>query len=255
MVALNAKVGPGAKAPTSTSRFTETFPNSNTQATSFLRTETFSNLFTEATCLLRTIHPSLTKAIGRYATLTVTMNSFNAALVWGTPVRPDDLGPHLQAYQTVLPTLRTLRLCHKLGTGSGVYISKLPIEIKDLIEEAIVEKQIRSTAVLSTWTESFMHFESRCEPIDHINEGYCEIFPEVESELLEAEELCEKCQAEGESRDDCNEGCRSLIDHKINIGLIERDDEQIEKCEDERMKWQSLIDQGPKGAFAKYDKV
>lgn len=47
------------------------------------------------------------------------------ALAWTTPVQPDVLGGHLQAYIDSLPVVATLRFSRNLGQSSDVYVTKL----------------------------------------------------------------------------------------------------------------------------------
>lgn len=183
----------------------------------------------------------------------MSIDTFNAGLVWGTPVRPDLLGVHLGAYKKALPTLNALRLCHRFGVGPKAHITKLPIEVEQAIEDIVFDRQIVTVNSRSEWVNSFMHFEGRCEPIDHALEGYCDIFDEVECEFLD--ELCDKCKEQGHCSKDCENDCRALIDGKINEGLYERDESQFETCMAEHDTWEKLIDQKPDGNFAKYDKV
>ena len=67
------------------------------------------------------------------------MNVLSAGIAWGVPVRPDLLGERLQAYRETLPMLTALRLCHRFGTGSNVYITKLPNEVEQAIENIIFD--------------------------------------------------------------------------------------------------------------------
>lgn len=55
------------------------------------------------------------------------------------PVRPDQLGGRLDAFQKILPALHALRMCHRFGRGPDVHVTKLPVEIEQIIEELVVK--------------------------------------------------------------------------------------------------------------------
>lgn len=57
----------------------------------------------------------------RAGTLMASMTTLSAGLAWATPVRPDLLGKHLQAYHDILPNLEALRLCRRFGKGARAY--------------------------------------------------------------------------------------------------------------------------------------
>ena len=66
------------------------------------------------------------------------MDKPNTTMEWAVPVRPDELGAHLEAYEQSLPRLLTLRLCHRYGQGPDVYITKLPPELLLQVEEFVI---------------------------------------------------------------------------------------------------------------------
>lgn len=87
---------------------------------------------------------------------------------WALPVRPDELGWHLEVYQKTLPALTTLRLCHRFGKGPDAHDTKLPFEILDAIETILCDPKHRAYQDYvrwDNWVESFEHFEGRCAPI------------------------------------------------------------------------------------------
>ena len=78
------------------------------------------------------------------------MKVVNGGLAWGVPVQADMLGE--EAYEQVQPTLQALRLCLRFGKGSEVYVTKLPKEIEELIEETLLEDQVANLRV-DGWTD------------------------------------------------------------------------------------------------------
>lgn len=174
----------------------------------------------------------------------------SVGLVWGLPVRPDLLGQALQAYQSALPTLTALRLCHRLGKGPNVHITKLPPEILLAIEDMIFDRKLE----YYPWLDAFKHYESRCEPVEHLEDGYCDIFAEVKDEIND--EMCSMCK--GESLwcpDECTEDCAFKVEMKMNEGMCENGSWTYDCCEPECDGWEELIAQGEGGNFTSYDEV
>ena len=179
----------------------------------------------------------------------MALSVVNSGIVWATPVRPDLLGQHLEAYKKCKRTLHMLRLCHRFGKGPEVHITKLPIEIIDEISDVIFEHKLQQS--WSVWLESFCHFEGRCEPIDH-TECPGEAFPDCKEQMLD--QLCDKCKAKDDHAD-CGNGCDNIVWNWMNEHLFETDDDLIERGEEEQADWEELINQKPGGNFAKFDKV
>ncbi|TKA64972.1 hypothetical protein B0A55_08592 [Friedmanniomyces simplex] len=70
-----------------------------------------------------------------------TCKTLKAGIAWATPVRPDELVAHLEAYTKVLPVIRTLRLAQRFGQGPRAYITKLPLEIEQAVEDLIIRSE------------------------------------------------------------------------------------------------------------------
>ena len=180
--------------------------------------------------------------------------SINTRLTWAVPVKPDLLGKSLQAFKETLPTLRALRLCHRFGKGSKAYITKLPIEVERIIEGFV--PLCRSTLWQSFfWEENFNHFEKRCEPADHVEECYLDIWEDVESELHE--ELCESCQTDGtfDNELNCTSDCHFEVHMKMNQRIQENYDHAFEVCDNFSRAWENSIAQKADGHFVQYDQV
>lgn len=80
-------------------------------------------------------------------------------------MRIDELGAHLEAYARTLPTITTLRLCNRFGTGDDCHISRLPVELVKLIEDHIIEPERKDA--LEIWSQTLKCGEGRCEPFKH----------------------------------------------------------------------------------------
>ena len=175
--------------------------------------------------------------------------NIRASLAWAVPVKPDDLGAHLEAFKNSLSKLQALRLCHKYGIGEDVHITKLPAEILLALEGYVFQHAIYE--VSGEWKWLFKHYESRCEPfIDHVDD------PSIIAECKDAydEELCDACQ-DGEE-DKCESGCDEKVTQMVNKQSVENGSYwRYEDCEPLRDEWESKISQSPNGNFAKYDEV
>lgn len=71
----------------------------------------------------------------------------------------------LEAYSNYKDAINAFRLCHRLGRGPGVHVSKLPRELELAIEELVI-KEARN-AISESWVSEFRCVEARCAPIDH----------------------------------------------------------------------------------------
>lgn len=176
------------------------------------------------------------------------MSVVNAGIAWAMPVKPDMLGEALEAYEKNLPILYALHLCHRFGRGKDVHITKLPAEILIAIEDNVLdcEQHMRQ----SQWAINFCHYESRCEPIDHLDET-----SSLYADILDAsfDELCDACRDE-----DCDsncEACNEIVKANVNEHLSEYGEWRYEYCYEKRQEWEKLIDQKPGGQFVKYDEV
>ena len=185
------------------------------------------------------------------------MMNVTGGLAWGVPVRPDLLGEALQAYHEILPTLTTLRLCHRFGTGPNVSVTKLPNEILLAIEEMLFDWRIEHTWdawewPLQGWVGEFMHFERKCCPKHHTLDFPS---PEQDQACNETEkDCCEECQDEDAFYGDC-EVCSEMVENRVNELLSYNYEYQSQLCLERRQAWEWMIDQKPKGNFEKYDEV
>lgn len=193
------------------------------------------------------------------------------------PVRPDVLGERLEAYAKVVPTLRTLRLCHRFGKDQQVHITKLPAEVELVIEGHVIRAHQRSPGQHSfcEWEDAFRHFEGRCAPVDHaedpeethhrIREGFSgdEICDSCEKGNWWEVDLCEKrckpedgddkCETCSQTLDphNCTGTCKAGIDFSVNHechGTIWED-----AADDDCKGWAKRIDK--KGSFGQYETV
>lgn len=149
-------------------------------------------------------------------TLTVSLQSVNQRLLhllttqqWALPVRVEQLGAHLEAYIATLPTIATLRLCNRFGTGNDCHIKRLPVELVKLIEEYVVEPE-REKA-FSTWSQQHKCYEEQCTVYDH----YSETREELHQRYHELIEPCE-CGEDGECGLDHHEACG----HRLCAGTV-----------------------------------
>lgn len=84
-------------------------------------------------------------------------------------MRIEQLAAHLKAYVDTLPTITTLRLCNRFGTGNDCHVNRLPVELVNLIEEHIVGQE--REAALETYSKALRCCEGRCEQLsDHITQ-------------------------------------------------------------------------------------
>lgn len=98
-----------------------------------------------------------------------------------------------------------------------------------------------------------MHFESRCEPIRHLEQCYMDIFYDVKDEM--SSELCGKCKDADEWSDDCCEDCLFKTEFRMNEGMCENDSWYMDCCQPECDEWENYINQSADGHFATYDAV
>ena len=175
----------------------------------------------------------------------MNMSVISAGLAWAVPVKPDQLGAALQAYKEILPSLMALRLCHRLGKGEAVHITKLPPEILHHIESMMFDR--RDTGPRA---ESFEHYEGRCQPIDHL---YDDRYLDMRDEFLD--QLCADCQEFGV--EDCENDCYEKQTELANEYLVgDLDFPLWRDGECYRSTWENLVDQKqPNGHFVQYDEV
>ncbi len=193
--------------------------------------------------------------------------SVSAGLVWATPVRPDQLGHHLEKYKKLLPVIQTLRLCHRFGKGPDVHITELPTEVEQKIEDtifqyALKEPQVNQYYDEDSWYTDFEHFEGRCSPSDHLafmffDDRYLDVMDE------RVEVACETCAEELEHMfefsSECTSGCTDKWERAAGDIMSEMSehgcDWELDLCQSSSKAWQKRIDQKPGGAFTQYDEV
>lgn len=78
------------------------------------------------------------------------------------------LGAHLEAYVNLQPTISTLRLCNRYGSGPKAFITKLPIELLATVEELLMETE--KASLRSEWLADFNCSRLACRIEDHITQ-------------------------------------------------------------------------------------
>lgn len=110
-------------------------------------------------------------------------------------MRVEKLGAHLEAYVETLPTINTLRLCNRFGTGPDCHIIKLPIELVKSIEDLIIAPARKET--VAKWERQSRCIELKCDKLD-------DHFSWEEQHKLYHQKMAEP----GIASPDCFEGCR-----------------------------------------------
>lgn len=177
----------------------------------------------------------------------------STSIAWAVPVKPEELGPQLESFKAFLPTLTTLRMCHRYGKGPDVHITKLPPEILDAIETILFRPA--ASRFWNEWEECFEHFKGECAPIDHF---YDDRRLDVIDKFRDLK--CTTCQEEGSDEDDEDgwNDCEECYEHAVemaNEDLMDVPDGHSGECQRQRSQWTHMINQGPKGHFAQYDEV
>lgn len=176
-----------------------------------------------------------------------------------------------------LPTLQALRMCHRFGRGPDVYVTKLPVEIEQRVEEMVVGSSstidYEPWSLLSTWEDQFECFESRCEPMSHLVDANSPLSDQAGDEF----EPCEGCEdyvydgdcenycKATESKDRCD-GCKSGPDpdlcerscaaKKSDLKNQLATDWEWQDCHtDVCAEWLRRIDQADGGGFVKHAEV
>ena len=170
-------------------------------------------------------------------------------------MRVEQLGAHLEAYVATLPTITTLRLCNRFGTGNDCHVNRLPVELVKLVEEQIVEPE-RERALL-TWSRQHRCYEERCTLFDHYSETQEEVYQIYHALYgcvddkdcgVDEHSFCGHGKCEG------NQCPAWKFDQKSDYAVAEqicRDDglpEWTEVCSDQTEEWQQNI-----GRFAGHD--
>ncbi|KAK6439803.1 cytosolic thiouridylase subunit Ctu1 [Oleoguttula sp. CCFEE 5521] len=84
----------------------------------------------------------------------------DAIITWVLPLKADKLGAHLQAYAETLDAIIALRLCYRFGTGPGVVLTNLPVELIKMIGRRVFRKSCKEK--LPEWQLDFKCFENKC---------------------------------------------------------------------------------------------
>lgn len=97
------------------------------------------------------------------------MPSTSIQFAWALPVKVEVLGAHLQAHEELQPGLDALRLCNRYGKRPRAYITKLPVEVVDLIEVFLT--QAKRAKILPEWVQALRCWEDKCQPIEHMDDA------------------------------------------------------------------------------------
>jgi hypothetical protein len=170
----------------------------------------------------------------------------SAGIAWAVPLKPDQLGRHLEVFKKCLPGLHALRLCHRFGKGPDVHVTKLPPELLLAVEQATFDPE--SLLFSDNWKETFKHFESRCEPIDHV---YDDHYLELRDEFSYT--WCAYCKEYDSHL--CKDGCEAKTTELANEVVDDDGEWRYEDCEEYRSTWLSMISQKSDGRFVEYDEV
>jgi hypothetical protein len=90
----------------------------------------------------------------------------STGLTWCLPLSPVQLVAHLHAYINAKPSVTTLRLCHRFGTGDKAVIHKLPQELLDSIIDKINHGHRKEC--MEEWTMPPTCFEEECRTHEHL---------------------------------------------------------------------------------------
>lgn len=130
-----------------------------------------------------------------------------------------------------------------------MHVTKLPIELEQAIESIIFEsKHDRWDPHL----EAFEHFESRCQPSDHVyDDRHLDLRDDAYEEVCD--ELCEACQEDQFHVDGCKEDCNDRVLQCMNE-MCGDGDEGWERvfCEPMWKGWKELTSDAK---FEPYQKV
>ena len=87
------------------------------------------------------------------------------------------LAGHLEAYKQTKTTIDTLRLCNRFGKGKHAKVTKLPIELVEMIEQEILHES-RDVA-FKRWDRTLKCAEGVCGIEDHL--GVDDVDGEIET--------------------------------------------------------------------------
>ncbi|KAI5356861.1 hypothetical protein Slin15195_G052470 [Septoria linicola] len=140
------------------------------------------------------------------------MPSTKIEVAWAVEVKVHKLGASLEAYDRLQPTLATIRLCTRFGTGDKATINKLLVELIQQIEDLIMQDERLKT--IPAWARDFRCWSSRCEQIDHITddgmlEHYNQMMEDIphsyDSEDEEDQACCYSCLIRRRQRSTVNQ--------------------------------------------------
>jgi hypothetical protein len=147
-----------------------------------------------------------------------------------------------------LPSLTTLRLCHRFGKGPSATITRLPPELLSMIEDFVYQDFMPH---YSAWFQPFECFQKTCDLLDHAPDHVWDAAAEFTSP-------CEAC----EDSDDplglrCGNECTFKFWDEVRDILLDGDglDEAREDCLKQREIWEEKIRQAPDGKFTRLDNV
>ncbi|CAK1364603.1 Versiconal hemiacetal acetate reductase [Cercospora beticola] len=148
------------------------------------------------------------------------MPTSRVEVAWAVPVNIEQLGPHLDAYTSLQPAFRMLHLCNRFGTGSEAFVTKLPMELVQHIEEYIFKD--KQEELIPDWSRDFRCWQNLCEPVDHLTEAaILELYNDLHEDFEEDFEEC-PCGGGCHSREEVTKVTKDVRD--FVAGLIEEDD-------------------------------
>lgn len=171
------------------------------------------------------------------------------------PVRPDLLLAHLEAYDKALPELRSLRLCHRFGKGSDVHITKLPLEVRLVIEGHIAADERVNVLYWDHWNtgwkSTFEYFEGRCKPQRHA-QMWDDRLMDWEDDIWDGVvQPCADCEAAGLRHYEACDSCQKAFKKELNESVIQQDG-FLEAHEESAQKWSCNLARLEGGTF-EYD--
>jgi len=95
--------------------------------------------------------------------------NLTARVAWAVEVEPAHLGAHLETYTKLLPTIETLRLCHRFGKGPDAQVCRLPVELLSSIEGFVV-RECRAKA-RNEWCADLECNTDSCDALSHVGDS------------------------------------------------------------------------------------
>lgn len=90
-----------------------------------------------------------------------------------------ELGGNLEVFEPLVPRIRMLRMCNRFGRGREAHITKLPVELVNLIEEEYILDAMKTDSPkhCREWNLDYKCWRPRCELLDHFDgAGFIEIY-------------------------------------------------------------------------------